>query len=115
MRQIEEGKIRARSDALKHCFITPGWKWVDPEKELKAHLGAVDAGLTTLSDVAMQQGADFEELVLKRKRELELIREAGLPEVRSTLTRDVTEAPADRQGSQPADDDDEFEDDDNGD
>lgn len=91
---MRSGRIPARRDALSHTWITPGWKWVDPEKELKAQLGAVDAGVMTLSDIAMQQGRDFAELVGARKREVEMIREAGLPEVLSTMTRDVRPEPA---------------------
>lgn len=88
LREMRLGRIPVRRDALRHSWIKPGWKWVDPEKELKAQLGAVDAGVSTLSDIAMQQGKDFEELVLARRRELDLLEKHGIPVVRSSMTRD---------------------------
>lgn len=94
MREIKAGRIRARRDALEHDWITPGWKWVDPEKELRAQMAEVDAGVNTLTNIAQNMGRDFGALCVQRKRELDLIRENGLPEVRSTLTRDVVSAPS---------------------
>lgn len=97
IREMRAGRIPIRRDAERHSWIKPGWKWVDPEKELKAQLGAVDAGIMTLGDIAMQQGRDFEELVTARKRELDLLDANGIPVVRSTLTRDPKEPGQDQQ------------------
>ena len=103
---MEQGLLPVRSDALDHRWICPGWRWVDPEKEIKAALAEVDMGVATLSEVAMRAGKDFSELVAARKVELEQIREAGMPDVRSTLTRDPGAGlPAEEEP--PADDGDE--------
>ena len=95
---IREGLLPARPDALQHSWTTPGWKWVDPEKELKAAMGAIDAGLDTRTSVALRQGDDFAEIVAQLKKERELLEDAGLPDVRSTITRDPSPEPSGEPG-----------------
>lgn len=91
LKQIRAGKIRARRDALTHDWIKPGWKWVDPEKELNADLAAVDAGIMSLADLAEKQGKDLVRLLERRAAEIKLKEELGIPEVRSKLTRDAVD------------------------
>jgi lambda family phage portal protein len=57
-----------------------GWSWVDPTKEVTAYKEAERAGYCTKSDViaATAGGADIEDVMKARKRELELIAELGL-------------------------------------
>ncbi len=38
-----------------------GWGWVDPEKEVNAHVTAIDNGLTTRTAIYAERGEDFEE------------------------------------------------------
>jgi lambda family phage portal protein len=61
-------------------FKPRGWSWIDPTKEVTAYKEAVKAGLTTLTDVIAQTagGLDIEDVIATRKRELELLEEAGV-------------------------------------
>ncbi len=77
----------------KHEWIAPGWSWVDPTKEIQAAMMEVDGGFNTLTNIAMQHGRDFYELVQQRKRELEVLAEAGITTSRSVATRDLATAP----------------------
>jgi lambda family phage portal protein len=57
-----------------------GWSWVDPTKEVNAYKEAVKAGFTTITDVIAQTagGMDIEDVISTRKRELEMLDEAGI-------------------------------------
>lgn len=57
-----------------------GWTWIDPTKEVQAYKEAVKAGFTTVSDViaATAAGKDIEEVITQRKRELQMLDEAGI-------------------------------------
>jgi lambda family phage portal protein len=70
-----------------------GWSWVDPTKEVNAYKEAVKAGFTTVTDViAMSAGGmDIEDVISTRKRELQMLDEAGI-EVDTTVA-EAPEAP----------------------
>ena len=53
-------------------WVPRGWSWVDPLKEINAYKEAVRSGFMTLSDVHATTGADFDEVMLQRQRELQL-------------------------------------------
>lgn len=61
-------------------FKPRGWSWIDPTKEVDAARNAIRAGLTTLTDVIAQtaDGRDIEDVIATRKRELQLLDEAGI-------------------------------------
>lgn len=88
MREIRAGRVTANKDALKHSWVTPSWAWIDPDKELKAALAAIDAGLDTYTRVGATQGRDFKAMQQTRKEEDDLKRKLGLPITRSPMTRD---------------------------
>lgn len=46
----------------KHKWIPQGWPWVDPEREIKAIVLAIRAGLVTRSQAVGQYGYDAEEI-----------------------------------------------------
>ncbi len=85
---IKAGELSARPDAWKHTVTLPGWAWVDPEKEVKAHILALDANLTTVSDIAASLGRDFAEMVRTRQDERAALTTAGIPLIHSNATRD---------------------------
>lgn len=91
-----------KKNADKHAWMTPGWQWVDPTKEIQAAMMAVEAGFDTASSVAARHGFDFEENMTARKRELEIAKRNGIKLAKSTLTRDEeppkTDAPAQPSG-----------------
>jgi lambda family phage portal protein len=102
---IKADELPARDDAWAHTVTLPGWAWVDPEKEIKAHLIAVDAGLETLSEIAASVGKDFGEIVQTRQREREAMTGADIPLIHSNATRDegVTSEPAPPGGNNEGD------------
>ena len=61
-------------------WIAPGWEWVDPLKEAKAAEVGLKNGITTHADLYSAQGKDWEESFEQRKRELDKIKELGLPQ-----------------------------------
>ena len=61
-------------------WIAPGWEWVDPLKEAKAAEVGLKNGIVTHSDLYSARGKDWEESFEQRKRELDKIKELGLPQ-----------------------------------
>jgi lambda family phage portal protein len=54
------------------------WKWVDPQKEANGHIAAIDAGLTSRTQVATEQGRDIEEVLQELAAEQARMRELGI-------------------------------------
>jgi lambda family phage portal protein len=92
-------------------FKPRGWSWIDPTSEVKAYTEAVKQGFTTVTDViaATANGADLEDVIRVRKRELELMAKAGLvfetsPEVYTAdSTKKQAEAKAAKDPPAPPD------------
>jgi lambda family phage portal protein len=86
-------------------FKPRGWSWVDPTKEVAAYKEAIKAGFTTLTDViaATASGLDIEDIVKTRKRELQLLRDAGI-EVDTTIVPAPVAAPSTPATDPEADD-----------
>jgi lambda family phage portal protein len=61
-------------------FKPRGWSWIDPTKEVEAYKEAIAAGFTTVGRVIdlTGDGSDLDDILQERKRELELMKEAGL-------------------------------------
>lgn len=59
-------------------FRPRGWGWVDPTKEVEAFKAAVRAGFMTQQDVLAASGADVEELIEQRAKEVGLADSAEL-------------------------------------
>jgi lambda family phage portal protein len=61
-------------------FKPRGWTWIDPAKEVTSKIEAVKAGFTTVSDVIAEtaNGDDIEDVLTRRRRELEMMEELGL-------------------------------------
>jgi len=55
-----------------------GWQWVDPLKDAKANIDAINAGLKTRSMIAGEQGYDIEEIFEQLAVEKELAAKYGL-------------------------------------
>ena len=62
--------------SVRWCY--PPFHWVDPEKETKSALMAVQAGFRTQADVIQEMGSDFEEVINQRKLEIETAKQLGL-------------------------------------
>lgn len=92
---------RSRFEAVK--FKPRGWSWVDPTKEVAAYKEAELAGYITKTDViaATGGGMDIEDVIATRRRELDMLDEAGL------VTDTTTPEPAPTPTTQQPDDEDE--------
>lgn len=60
---------------LKHTWISSGWGWIDPLKEVKANQAAIDSNIDTLARVCAERGEDWRDVIEQRARELEYIKE----------------------------------------
>lgn len=61
-----------------HKWQPRGWQWVDPAKEGQGNLLAFQMGSKSLSDIASEQGRDFEEVVDQIKIDIAYATEKGL-------------------------------------
>lgn len=64
---------------LDHEWEPRGFEYVDPEKDIKADLLEVDAGLNSLTRVCAGRGRDLRTILLERKAELTLAEQLGVP------------------------------------
>ena len=87
LREMEQGAVPVREDALEHGWIAPGWQWIDPVSEIQATLAAIDCGLQTKSEALMMLGKDPEEQFEQIEKEAEISARLGI-DAKSTLTRD---------------------------
>jgi capsid protein len=55
-----------------------GWSWVDPLKEVKSNIEAVNAGFMSAQDVASQQGMDIEDVYAQLALEKSLREKHGV-------------------------------------
>ncbi len=55
-----------------------GWSWVDPLKEVKSNIEAINAGLKSAQDVASEQGKDIEEVYQALQTETKLREKYGI-------------------------------------
>ena len=63
-----------------HKWGCPGWPYLDPLKEVQAQGMMVDRGFKSNQQILAEIGdVDFEDMVAMRKREMEMLKEAGLP------------------------------------
>ena len=81
-------------------WIPPKWDWVDPLKDRKAEIEAIEAGLKSRSDVIESEGYDAEEvdrrIATDHAREEELGLKFGKPTVAPTSPTDEID-PEDRE------------------
>lgn len=87
---------QARAAWCSARWIGPGRGWVDPYKEAQASQLRMSAGLSTLEREASEQGLDWQEIILQRKRENDFAEQHGLPPVHV--------APPDPSANPPPDD-----------
>lgn len=59
-------------------FLGRRWQWVDPYKDVQASATAIENNLTTVTRELKKQGIDFDDFVAERKRELDMLKEAGI-------------------------------------
>lgn len=67
-----------RAEYVRCRWISPGWEWVDPQKEVNASVIALKNNLSTLADELGARGRDPEETIEQRASEQRRIRANGL-------------------------------------
>lgn len=82
----------ARAAYARMKFIGPGQGWIDPTKEAQAAVMRMDAGISTGEMETADQGGDFEENLDQRAREIEMMKERGIPLPKWATGGDVTES-----------------------
>ena len=66
-------------EAVKYPkWFARGGSWVDPEKEVKADVLAIEKGLATVTEVLAEQGQDLEEFLKIRQKEQEMFAQYGV-------------------------------------
>lgn len=81
----------------RHVWIPPRWDYaLNPGEEVKADIEEINAGLLTREDALGKRGADLEDFLARRQREMRLERESGL-EFASTPARTEPQAPPSSQ------------------
>jgi len=63
---------------LEHKWITPGWAWIDPLKDVKASQNELEINVTTLEEKCAEQGKDWKEVVEQRAKEMAYLKENNL-------------------------------------
>lgn len=87
----------------RHVWIPPKWEYaLNPGEEVDADVTEIEENLATLEDKLGKRGYDLEEMIERRKRETELLAEAGL-----TRAKDQAVDPGipPKQKPKPEDDD----------
>lgn len=68
----------AKAAIANQTWKPRGWRWVQPGEEVQANAVAVDQLFTTRSEIAAEQGLDFEDIIARQTEEEKMIRDAGL-------------------------------------
>lgn len=83
---ILTGKVKANGIKkspekwIKPKWIMPKRDLVDPLKEITAIEKKIKMGITCETDVASQNGEDFEQILIKKQKEIELKKKYGVPD-----------------------------------
>lgn len=72
------GEVKFRKFADAATWKPRGFAWVDPEKEMRANVIALQNGLTSHSDIVATQGKDTEELFAQIQRDMDAAERYGL-------------------------------------
>lgn len=105
---LSVAQYAARPDKFAAVLFKPrGWSWVDPTKEVAAYKEAIRSNLTTITDVVAQTGGgmDIEDVIKTRKRELDMLKAAGI-DVDTTVTAAAKAPPAKDPPPPPEEEDD---------
>lgn len=100
---VKNGTVKAPAPADAYAFewIPQGRPWVDPTKEIDAAAKAIALGLDSRSNIAMERGYDFRELVQRNQEDVKLLADAGLPTDPMAKVTDTPPAADPTQPTQP--------------
>lgn len=77
------------------CWEPRGWDWVDPLKDIKADVMAIEAGLDTRTRICAERGLNFSDVLSKLAEEKKAAEAAGVDlstvKTPDVITQDVTD------------------------
>ncbi|MGH0004077.1 phage portal protein [Pseudovibrio ascidiaceicola] len=90
-------------DAYEPTAFPPRQEWIDPAKDIKAEIDAIDAGLKTRTESAAESGRDINEIDEKRAEELANERDKKLrySTSQSPVSTSENKPPAQEQSKEP--------------
>lgn len=74
-------------------WFARGFSWVDPEKEAKADVLAIEKGLLTVTEVLSEKGQDLEEFLKLRQKEQQLFEQYGVEYPKNDKSQPVQNNP----------------------
>ncbi|MDR3165282.1 MAG: phage portal protein [Synergistaceae bacterium] len=69
---------RKREEYTRVRWVTPGWSWIDPQKEAVASASLLDSGLTTREELCGGRGKNWQDVMIQLKREQAFAESIGL-------------------------------------
>jgi lambda family phage portal protein len=78
---VLSGQLDGRVESSRYAEVEwqpRGWPWVDPEKDMKAAVLAVQHGFNNRRNLVAEQGRDFEEVIKGLQAEEQLAENAGV-------------------------------------
>lgn len=69
---------RTLDDYCNYKVYWPNQKYIDPDKEIRANINAINAGIKSRSEVLAERGIDFHDHIETLKAEKDLLEEANL-------------------------------------
>jgi len=94
--------LRMVNSKWPHQWFWDGHEHVDPAKEANAQATRLSSHTTTLADEYARKGQDWETQLHQRAKEIELMRELGLPESESSQQEESEEKEDEKTQSQTA-------------
>jgi len=69
---------RSIAEITRPYFLGKRWEWVDPERDIKASIAALEGGLTSARRVISERGGDIEEIYSEIEADRKLAEQHGL-------------------------------------
>ena len=69
---------RRREEYTRVRWVTPGWSWIDPQKEAAASAALLDSGLTTREELCGSRGRSWQDVMIQLKEEQDFAASIGL-------------------------------------
>lgn len=67
-----------REEFTRVRWVTPGWSWIDPQKEAVASAALLDSGLTTREELCGGRGRSWRDVMVQLKEERDFAASIGL-------------------------------------
>jgi len=74
----------------RHTWMAQPWPYLNPVQDAQGVMASIDAGMTTLTDELSKRNYTFEDWLDMKQEEIKRTDEAGVPLLRSNISRDAT-------------------------